>query len=240
MKAKLYIFGEKFEIKLSDDTVHTPGKKETKEAFLDRIKEIVYNEHLDDVFEVIEIDEAVVALNDPKVLKEALEGGATGLQKLLIENALLNSPIGKEVKAARAKVVGRTTEEAKASPEYVEALAQVGKFVSFSPFKSVEVFEGKIAGIALNKTNTIIYYTVVEANSKRRCCGVLNESVQFIEEPEAFKKAVKVEKEAKPAKAKAATKAEKAAAEAAHSVTDTSDAAPKTDLEGNAVGGDLM
>jgi hypothetical protein len=49
----------------------------------------------------------------------------------------------------------------------------------------------------LNKTNTIIYYTVVEANGKRRCCGVLNPSVVFIETPAEVEKPAKVKKEKK-------------------------------------------
>ena len=232
MKAKLYIFEEKFEIKLSDDTIHTPKKNESKEAFLERIKQLVNTEHLDDEFEVIEIDAEVVASNDAKTLQAALDGGATGLQKKLIEAALASTTT-KVAKEKKSTVVARSAEEAKESPEYKEAEANIGKFASFSPFKSLEVIEGKIAGVALNKTNTILYYTIVEASGKRRCCGVLNETVKLIEQPAGFEKAAPVKTE-KPAKTpKKAKEAEIVGA------TDANDT-PETDLEGNVVGGDLM
>lgn len=198
MKAKLYIFEAKFEVKLSDDSVHTPKKNESKENFLARVQKIVNDEHLDDVFEVIEIDADTVALNDAATLTAALEG-ATGLQKKLIEAALAKAT-PKEAKVKKDKIQAVDIETAKASDAYKAAEANIGKFASFSPFKSVEVFQGKIAGVALNKTNTILYYTIVEANGKRRCCGVLNETVTFIEEPAGFKKEAKV----KPVKAVAA------------------------------------
>lgn len=202
MKAKLYIFEGKFEVKLSDDTVHTPKKNESKEKFLERIKTLVSDEHLDDVFEVIEIDEATVALNDAATLTAALEG-ATGLQKKLIEAALAKIE-PKAAKVKKEKIAAVSIEDAKASDNYKAAEANIGKFAEFSPFKSTDVYQGKIAGVALNKTNTILYYTIVEANGKRRCCGVLNETVKLIDEPVGFKK------EAKPEKVKA-TKATKAA-----------------------------
>lgn len=229
MKAKLYIFDEKFEIKLSDDTIIAPKAKETKEKFLERIKALVNTEYLDDEFEVIEIDAEVVASNDTKTLKAALEGGATGLQKKLIEAALATTS-EKAVKEKKSTVVARSAEEAKASEEYKAAEANIGKFASFSPFKSLEVIEGKIAGVALNKTNTILYYTIVEASGKRRCCGVLNETVAFIEQPEGFEKAA-------PVKTEKATKTPKAAkAKEVVGATDAND----TDLDGNVAGGDLM
>jgi hypothetical protein len=219
MKAKLYIFGEKFEIKLADDTVHTPKKNESKEKFLERIKKVVNDEHLDDEFDVIEIDEATVALNDAATLTAALEG-ATGLQKKLIEAALAKAT-PKEAKVKKEKIAAVSIEDAKASESYKEAEDNIGKFASFSPFKSEEVFEGKIAGVALNKTNTILYYTIVEANGKRRCCGVLNPSVKLIDEPAGFKKEPKPVKE---------TKAAKAAKEAATaSVTDATTEAVEGD-----------
>lgn len=224
MKAKLYIFGEKFEVKLSDDSVHTPKKNESKEKFLERIKVIVNDEHLDDEFEVIEIDEATVALNDNVTLTAALEG-ATGLQKKLIEAALAKVE-PKAVKVKKEKIEAVSIEDAKASDAFKAAEANIGKFAEFSPFKSTEVFQGKIAGVALNKTNTILYYTIVEANGKRRCCGVLNESVKLIDEPEGFKK------EAKPAKVKA-VKADKAA------VAETTEEVAET-LDGGTVAGDEL
>jgi predicted ATP-dependent protease len=228
MKAKLYIFEDQFELKLSDDTVHTPGKKENKTKFLERMKEFVTNEHLDDEFEVIEIDKAVVALNDEKTLTAALEG-ASGLQKKLIESVLANT--AKPKKEKKEKVNAVPMEEAKESAAYKAAEANIGKFASFSPFKSLEVIEGKIAGVAMNKTNTIFYYTIVEASGKRRCCGVLNESVQIIDEPEEFKKQAKAAtvKETKTTSKKAK----------ATPVVDATDADDKN-LDGSPIADDLM
>jgi co-chaperonin GroES (HSP10) len=211
MKAKLYVSGTKSEIRLSDDSVYTPNKKESKEKFLERVKDIVNNEHLDDEFTVVEITKDVVALNDDKALNEALKT-AEGLQKELITQVLTERNGAKE-KAKKPTIVAVSVDEAKATEAYAEALANVGKHVSFSPFKSEEVYEGKIAGIALNKTNTIIYYTVVEANGKRRCCGVLNESVKFITAPPAVEKEAKAKKTKKVDAAPAAETVEAEAVE---------------------------
>ena len=201
MKAKLYLFEEKMEIRLSDDVLIAPKKNEEKAKFIARVKAIVNDEYLDDEFEIIEIDKDVVALNDDATLKAAIET-AEGLQRQLIAVVLADrKQTVKAEKKPKANAVA--VEEAKATPAYKEAEANIGKYVSFSPFKSVEVFEGKIAGVALNKTNTILYYTVVEANGKRRCCGVLNESVKFIDAPKTAEKPV--EGTVKAAKAKKAT-----------------------------------
>jgi hypothetical protein len=205
MKAKLYVSGTKMEIRLSDDSVHTPNKKESKEAFLARVQVIVNDEHLDDEFVVVEITKDVVAMNDDAALAVALES-AEGLQKELIQAVLADRKPAAEAKVKKVAAPAVSVEVAKATPAYKAAEANIGKYVTFSPFKSLEVFQGKIAGVALNKTNTIIYYTVVEANGKRRCCGVLNESVTFIEAPIV---------EAKPVVAKVSkAEAKKAAAEA--------------------------
>lgn len=199
MKAKLYVSGVKMEVRLSDDSMYVPTKKESKEAFLARIQTIVNDEHLDDEFTVVEITKEVVALNDDAALGEALKS-AEGLQKELITAVLADRKITtKEVKEKKVAAAPVPVEEAKASDAYKAAEANIGKYVSFSPFKSLEAFEGKIAGVALNKTHTIIYYTVVEANGKRRCCGVLNESVKFIEAPIQAEKPV-IAKETKASK----------------------------------------
>ena len=197
MKAKLYLFEDKMEIRLADDVTIAPKKNESKEKFLARVKAVVNDEYLDDEFEVIEITKEVVALNDDATLKTAIES-AEGLQRQLIAVVLADRKQAVKVeKKPKANAV--SVEEAKATPAYKEAEANIGKHVSFSPFKSVEVFEGKIAGVALNKTNTILYYTVVEADGKRRCCGVLNESVKFIDAP---KEAAKPTEDAAKAKTK--------------------------------------
>jgi hypothetical protein len=197
MRAKLYVFKEQMEIRLIDDTVCTPEDGEDKASFIERVKGIVTIDYLDDEFECIEIDAAVVAMNDDATLASAL-ASATGLQKGLIESVLADRKSGK-AKPKREKVEAHSIEEAKATPEYQAAEANVGKYVKFSPFKSEEVYEGKIAGIALNKTATIIYYTVVEASGKRRCCGFLNPSLEFIDAPavtvEEVKKVKKTKKE---------------------------------------------
>jgi hypothetical protein len=227
MKAKLYVFEGDFEIKLSNDEVIKPVDGENIDQFKNRVQEIVNNEYLDDEFELIEIDEEVVALNDAKTLKAALDGGATGLQKKLIEKVLGPAKTTAPKKERRAIVEKIDIEVAKATEAYKIAESNIGKFISFSPFKSLEVLEGKIVGIALNKTNTIIYYTVVESTGVRKCCGALNPSIKFIEEPANFKKQApkaeaKPKAEKKTAKGKAAAKTE------------------ATDLDGNIPGGDLM
>jgi len=207
MKAKLYILGDQMEIRLSNDELLVPAKNETKEQLIQRAKEIVNIQHLDDVFELIEIDKEMVATNDDATLAQALKT-AEGLQKQLIE--LVISERGTTAKKEKKeKVAAVSVEDAKASAHYKESEANIGKFASFSPFKSEEVFQGKIAGVALNKTNTIVYYTIVEADGKRRCCAVKNESVKFIEPIARFqdkKPAAKAEKAEKVAKTPEAKK----------------------------------
>lgn len=207
MKAKLYILGDQFEIRLSNDELLIPGDRETKKAFVARTKEFVNNELLDDVFELIEIDRVMVATNDDATLLSALES-AQGLQKELIETVLADRKTKGAKKEKKEKVGQVATDAAKETPHYKECEANVGKFVQFSPFKSIEVIQGKIVGIALNKTNTIVYYTVLGTDGKRKCCGALNESVKFIQPIEGFVdgKLAKVAKEPKTKKEKAAAK----------------------------------
>lgn len=218
MKVKVYESDNKVEIKLSDDTIFTPKKGESKEDFIERVRVIVADEHLDDEFDIIEINKETVAENDDDTLIEAMKT-AEGVQKQLIQEVLVDRGLIKAKPVAKAKVDPMTPEEMKATEHYKEASAQVGKYISFSPFKSEEVHTGKIAGVALNKTNTIVYYTVVEESGKRRCCGVKNETVKFIDAP--VKEATVTDEtaetaEAKPkaTKAKAKTKAEKVKEEA--------------------------
>lgn len=204
MKAKLYILGALLEIRLSDDSVYKNAKDESREDFEARIKEVVANDHLDDEFDLIVIDKETVETNDDKTLLDAFES-AEGLQKLLIKEVLTDRKLIKG-KAAKPKAETMTSKEMKASEHYKNSEAKIGEYVQFSPFKSEEVLTGKIAGVALNKTNTIVYFTVVLESGKRKCCAVKNESLKFIEAPkETTKKLTKAEeKAAKAAEAKAA------------------------------------
>jgi len=177
------------EIKFEDGTFYVPKKGESVEKFKARIEKIAADEYLDDEFDLITIDADTVATNDDAALLEAVKT-ATGLQKNLITEVLAERGLIK-IKVAKPKVEKMSMEEMKASEDYKTAEAQIGKYCKFSPHKKTEVYEGKIAGIALNKTNTRIYYTVVEESGKRRCCAVLNESVEFIDEP--VKEAAKAE-----------------------------------------------
>ncbi len=187
MKAKLYIFEEEFELKLQNGDVLTPEDGESKEDFVERAKQIVDEKFMDDI-ELIEIDVDIVASNDDEALKEALTN-ASGLQKKLIETILekRNSKNKKEKKEPRQKLEKRKKEDMEASQEYKDALDNVGKTCTFSPHGSEEVITGKIAGISLNKTNTRIYYTVVEESGKRKCCAALNPSVKLSETEESVK-----------------------------------------------------
>jgi len=200
MKAKLYLFGVKMELQLLDEnkTVFTPVKGDTQETFTNRCKSIVENDYLED-FELVVIDKATVESNDDAALLEAVET-ATGVQKDLITEVLKDRGLIK-AKAPREKVEKQSAETMKASEHYKECEANTGKFVEFSPFKSTEVLMGKIAGVALNKTNTIVYYTVVLADGKRKCCACKNETLKFIPAPVA---AGKTEEVAKPSDKKGA------------------------------------
>lgn len=199
MKVKVYVLAAAIEALLSDGTrIAKTSKKETEEQFIARVQEVVKTEHLDDEFEVVRITMESMAENDDSVLKEALPT-AEGLQKSMIEQILkARAPKPAKVKEQRSVIT-------KDSEEYKAAEANTGKLVSFSPHKSQEVYEGKIAGVAFNKTATILYYTVVEQNAVRRCCGVLNPTVKFIEAyTNPIEVAPKVAKAAKAAKAEVA------------------------------------
>jgi hypothetical protein len=208
MKAKLYVFDEKMELRLVDDknTHFLPKKNESKEDFVARVQDIVENEYLEE-FNMVEITKEDVESNDDDTLTEAFET-AEGLQYNLIKSVMEDRGLLKktEKKEPKPKVEKRSKEDMIASPEYKAAAANIGKTCKFSPFKSDEVYTGVIAGVALNKTNTIIYYTVVEKDGRRRCCGVLNETVKLSETPKGEDKA--------PVKTAAATEAKKAKAAA--------------------------
>jgi hypothetical protein len=216
MKAKLYKFQDKLELKFSDDTLYYPKKNESEEAFVDRIQAVAANDYLDDEWDLVVIDKEVVATNSDADLQEAFKK-ADGLQKKLIEAVLTDRGlmnVKRPNALPREKVEKQSVEDMKATDHYKEHEANIGKYVSFSPFKKTDVFEGKIAGVALNKTNTIVYYTVVEADGKRRCCAVLNESIKFIEAPKTAevvetKKPTSKDKKNQPGDAPDATKADK-------------------------------
>lgn len=223
MKAKLYVHEDKLELLLTDGALFIPKKNEKKEAFLQRIQKVVTDEYLDDEFELVEITKETVATNDDDTLLGAAEK-ATGLQKKLIEAVLADRGIIKQAKT-REKVEKQSAEVMKATPHYKECEEQIDKYVSFSPFKKTEVIEGQIRGVALNKTNTRVYYTVVDENNKRYCCAALNETIKFIDAPE------KEEKKAKPAAADAKTeKTKPAAAAKAGAKTEAAAVAPEEDL----------
>lgn len=225
MKAKLYVFENKLELVFEDGTYFAPTKSETKDEFVERVSTIAKDEFLDDEFEVVEITEAEVAENDDQTLQEAMID-AQGLKKKLVQAELVKRNLLKD-RTPKPKVAPRTAEDMKASDEYKEALALVGKHANFSPFKSEDVHTGKIAGVALNKTNTIIYLTIVEESGKRRCCALKNESLEIIDAP------IVVEKEVAKPKAKAKAKG-KAKTDSVETATDAAGDTPAAD------GDDLM
>ena len=190
MKAKLYLFGALMEMRLADEneTVLKPVKGDTQETFTNRCQAIVENDYLED-FELVVIDKVTVESNDDAALLEAVET-ATGIQKDLITEVLKDRGLIKaKATTTRTKVEKQTVEQMKATEHYKECEANTGKFIEFSPSKSDEVHMGKIAGVALNKTNTIVYYTVVLADGKRKCCACKNETIKFVDAPVAEPKA---------------------------------------------------
>lgn len=199
MKAKMYLFDDKMEIVFPDETNYIPVRGEAKEEFVERIKKIAEVDYLEEEFEVIEIDKATVETNTDEALLEAVET-AQGLKKKLIQEVLSDRKIIK-IKPKKEPKATVTVEEAKASEHYKECEANVGKFVTFSPFKSEEVLQGKIVGVALSKTNTIVYYTVVIEGGKRKCCAAKNETLKFIDKPKNAD-AFEAKKAAKDAKVK--------------------------------------
>ena len=197
MKAKLYEFQEKMEIKFTDETIYYPKKGEVKEAFVERIKAVATDDYLDDEFELVEINHEVVATNSDEDLQQAFLK-AEGLQKKLIESVLIERNIIKGKKPPREKIEAKSAEDMKASEDYKDAESKIGQYARFSPFKKTDVFQGKIVGVALNKTNTIIYFTIVcDVDNKRRCCGVLNETLEYIDAPEGSEKVSKAKSKAK-------------------------------------------
>ncbi len=193
LKAKLYVHEDKMEIRfIEDNTLYMPKKGEAKDKFIERIKKIALDEYLEDEFDLTEIDKEVVATNTDEALKEAVTT-AESLQKKIIEAVLTDRGILKGKAPKKDKLEPQTAEEMKETEHYKECEANIGKFAKFSPHKKPDVYEGKIAGVALNKTNTIVYYTIVESDGKRRCCAAKNETLTFIEKPEGFKEEKKKE-----------------------------------------------
>lgn len=200
MKAKLYILDDKMELKLSDDkgTFFTPKKNETQQEFTDRCQEIVENEFLEE-FKLVIIDKEVVDSNDDDTLQKAFET-AEGLQKKLIQSVLQDRGLLEKPKQPKPKVEKKKKEDVLKSDEYKEAENNINRTCKFSPFKSTEIHRGKIVGVSLSKNNTRIYYTVLCEDEKRRCCAVLNETLEldpFVKEEKEEKPKSKIKKQAK-------------------------------------------
>lgn len=179
MKAKLYIQGTEMEVRVAKKA-YTSIENETEKVFLKRVKGLLEAD-FDEAIDIVKVSQETLEKLDDTMLTEAYKV-AEGLQESILSEILKVRGISVEkiVKTVRVKIEKVDIEVAKATKEYADAKANVGKLVQYTPAKSAEVVKGIIKSISLNKTNTIIYYNV-QSGTKLKCCTATNETLQFFE-----------------------------------------------------------
>ena len=179
MKAKLYISGTQFEVRVSNKA-YASIEGEDKKTFLKRAN-VELEKDFDEAIDIVEVKIETLQKLDDSMLTEAYKV-SRGLQESILGSILKERGIEVEKieKIARKKIEKVDVETAKASVEYAEAKGNIGKLVQYSPTKSEEIVKGVIKSISLNKTNTIIYYNI-QHGTNLRCCTSKNETLQFFE-----------------------------------------------------------
>lgn len=179
MKAKLYISGVLMQVLVSNKS-YASIEGEDKKVFLKRVN-VELEKDFDEAIDIVEVKVENLKKLDDAMLTEAYKV-SKGLQETILGEILKERGIEVEKieKIARKKVEKVELEVAKASKEYIDAKANIGKLVQYTPAKSDEVVKGVIKSISLNKTNTIIYYNV-QHGANLRCCTSKNETLQFFE-----------------------------------------------------------
>lgn len=179
MKAKLYTFENKSEVRISNKS-YTSTEGETKKDFLARVAGLLEAD-FDEAIDVVEVSIKSLEKLDDEFLVEAYKV-SKGVQEAIIKSIMAARGIEfeKVEKVSKARVQPRDKAEMQASEEYLAAKANVGKLVSYTPSKKDEVYKGIIKSISLNKINTIIYYNV-QCGDNLRCCTANNESLVFYE-----------------------------------------------------------
>lgn len=179
MKAKLYTQGANLELRIANKS-YASTEGEDKKAFLKRAK-VELEKDFDEAIDIVEVSQATLEKLDDAMLVEAFKV-SKGLQESILGEILKsrNIEVEKIQKVARRKTEKVDIEVVKASKEYLDAKANVGKLVQYTPKRSEEQIKGVIKSISLNKTNTIIYYNV-QCGSILKCCTATNETLQFFE-----------------------------------------------------------
>lgn len=179
MKAKMYNSENRFEVLVSNK-VYTSIEGEDKKSFTKRVKSLLESD-FDEAIDIVEIKvETIKSLNDVMLVEAYKVSKGIQEELILAELTVRNISVEKVEKIARKKIEKVDVEVMKASKEYLEAKANVGKLASYIPNKSEEVVSGVIKSISLNKTNTIIYYNI-QSGTALRCCTAKNETLTFHE-----------------------------------------------------------
>ena len=202
MIAKMYTFENALEVRVSNQ-VYSSVEGESKKVFTKRVLGLLEKD-FDEAIDIVEITKEQLAKHPNARLIEAYKV-SKGLQEQIIEEILKEKGISVEKveKTARKKVEKLDIEEVKKSEAYLKAKSNIGKLASFIPTSpkevpvigedgepvigedgkkvlELEVVNGVVKSISLNKTNTIIYYNIA-SGTNLRCCTSKNESLEFFE-----------------------------------------------------------
>lgn len=179
MKARMYSHKNQFEVLVSSKS-YLSIENEAKAEFKSRIK-LALEADFDEAIELVEIETRLLEKLTDDMVVEAYKA-SRGLQETILNEILTKRGISVEkiVKIAKVKIEKRDLAEMKASKEYQDAKANVGKLASFIAAKTTTPFNGLVKSISLNKTNTIIYYNIL-VNNNLKCCTSKNETLTFFE-----------------------------------------------------------
>ena len=157
---------------------------EDKKTFLKRVN-IELEKDFDEAIDIKEVSIDSLKKLDDSMIAEAYKV-SNGLQESILKAILAERGIEVEKieRVSRAKVEKIELEVAKASQDYADARANIGKLVSYIPTpkgeEKPETVKGMVKSVSFNKTNTILYYNI-QAGAKLRCTTTKNTTLEFFE-----------------------------------------------------------
>ncbi len=257
MKAKLFVFDEEKEIRLSNGVQFFATEGESVEEFTERVTEVVDRDYVD-TLELDEVDEKKLKKRGSAQLEKALES-ATGVEAKIIESILSArgveveqtedpNEIETEAEEVTAEEAPKKKEKAKKEPKPKKELPSLDSVLeavklaknnvqtvcNFSPFRTAIKMTGEVKQVVIDRRVNKAYYRILGEDGKLYHTEINNPSFS-VDEEATEKLADECEAEAakkaeeKKAKAEAKKAKEKAKKEVAEKEAETEVESEKTE-----------
>lgn len=257
MKAKLFVFDEEKEIRLSNGVQFFATEGESVEEFTERVTEVVDRDYVD-TLELDEVDEKKLKKRGSAQLEKALES-ATGVEAKIIESILSArgveveqtedpNEIETEAEDVTAEEAPKKKEKAKKEPKPKKELPSLDSVLeavklaknnvqtvcNFSPFRTAIKMTGEVKQVVIDRRVNKAYYRILGEDGKLYHTEINNPSFSVDEEATeklADEREAEAAKKAEEKKAKAEAKKakEKAKKEAAEKEAETEVESEKTE-----------